>query len=83
MVNVTMKNKTKDLLNEPIAIIGMNCQFPGIDSDIEDVSAFYDMLMKGQTPIKDVPENRWNIEEYYSADRKKQIKLLAKRRFFR
>lgn len=79
MVNVTMKNKTKDLLNEPIAIIGMNCQFPGIDSDIEDVSAFYDMLMKGQTPIKDVPENRWNIEEYYSADRKKADKIISKK----
>lgn len=74
-----MKNKAKDLLNEPIAIIGMNCQFPGIDSDIEDIDAFYKMLVKGQTPIKDVPENRWNIDEYYNADRKKSDKIISKK----
>ena len=67
------------MLNEPLAIIGMNCQFPGIDSDVEDVDAFYTMLIKEQTPIKEVPENRWNVEEYYDADRKKADKIISKK----
>lgn len=57
-----------EILNEPLAIIGMNCQFPGMSHDIEDVNAFYELLIKGQTPIKDVPSQRWNILEYYDTD---------------
>lgn|GEM_PF-6138801 len=70
---------TMDMLHEPIAIVGMNCQFPGADEDIEDVDAFYKMLLNGQTSIKDVPENRWNIDAYYDADRKKTNKIISRK----
>ncbi|MGC1183171.1 MAG: SDR family NAD(P)-dependent oxidoreductase [Legionella sp.] len=66
-------------MNEPIAIIGMNCQFPGIHLDIEDVGAFYEMLLQGQTSIKEVPKNRWNIDEYYDVDREKADKIIGKK----
>ena len=68
-----------DMLNEPIAIVGMNCQFPGIDTDIEDVDAFHAMLMNGQTSIKEVPKNRWDIDAYYDADRKKTDKIVSRK----
>lgn len=68
----------KDIFNEPLAIVGMSCRFPGVDLDVEDVAAFHEMLIKGQTPIKEVPPNRWNSEEYYDADRKKADKIISR-----
>ena len=73
------KQNMNDMLNEPIAIVGMNCQFPGIDTDIEDVDAFHAMLMNGQTSIKEVPKNRWDIDAYYDADRKKTDKIVSRK----
>ena len=72
------KNRN-DVLNEPIAIIGMNCQFPGVNSDIEDVDTFYEMLLQKLTPIKDVPKNRWDIDEYYDSDREKADKIINRK----
>lgn len=69
----------QDRLDEPLAIIGMNCQFPGIDSDIEESAALHEMLMKGQTPIKEVPSNRFAIDDYYDADRKKANKIIGRK----
>ena len=65
-------------MNEPLAIIGMNCQFPGVDSDIENVEEFYNLLLHGQSPIKEVPENRWNNDQYYDPDRKKADKIVSR-----
>lgn len=79
MVKKNQKQHLEDMLHEPLAIIGMNCQFPGIDSDVEDVSAFYEMLLKGLTPIKEVPKNRWDIDEYYDPDRKKADKIVSRK----
>ena len=78
LVSKKQQNKSIDMLHEPIAIVGMNCQFPGVDSDVESVDAFYAMLMKGQTPIKEVPSNRWNSDDYYDADRNKADKIITR-----
>ena len=63
MIKINQPSNIKDMLNEPLAIVGMNCQFPGIDVDIEDDDAFHKMLVDGQTrklPRKcgDYAENR-------------------------
>ncbi|WP_273198860.1 MULTISPECIES: SDR family NAD(P)-dependent oxidoreductase [Legionella] len=73
------QNSLNNILNEPIAIIGMNCQFPGINADVEDVDAFYEMLLNEQTSIKDVPENRWDINQYYDPDRQKENKIVSRK----
>ncbi|WP_131777542.1 SDR family NAD(P)-dependent oxidoreductase [Legionella cherrii] len=69
----------KDILNEPLAIVGMNCQFPGVDSDVEDVEAFYAMLLKGLSPIKEMPKDRWDVDEYYDPDREKPDKIISRK----
>ncbi len=50
------------LLDEPIAIIGMACRFPGKATSIEN---FWDVLKNGENTITEVPIDRWNLEEYY------------------
>lgn len=79
MTNNEHLDYKKDILNEPIAIIGANCQFPGINKDIEDLDAFYEMLLKEQTPIKEVPKNRWDINKFYDADRQKEDKIVSRK----
>lgn len=73
------ENIGTDLLNEPIAIVGVNCQFPGVHKDIEDVDAFHEMLLQEQSPIKDVPGNRWDINQYYDVDRQKEGKIVSRK----
>lgn len=76
--NTDCDNKT-NTINEPIAIVGVNCQFPGVEHDIEDLDAFHEMLLNQQTPIKEVPKNRWDISQYYDADRKKEDKIVTRK----
>src|SRR5215831_5526169 len=49
---------------EPIAVIGMACRFPGADNP----EAFWALLRDGVDVITEVPADRWNADEFYSAD---------------
>lgn len=48
--------------NEPIAIIGMGCRFPGGANSPE---AFWELLSRGKEVIVPVPSQRWDAEAYY------------------
>ncbi len=50
---------------EPIAIVGMACRFPGANN----LQQFWDLLISSRDPISEVPPDRWNIEEFYDANR--------------
>jgi acyl transferase domain-containing protein/acyl carrier protein len=50
--------------NEPIAIIGMGCRFPGA----ENPESFWQMLTKGVDAISEIPADRWNKQAYYHPD---------------
>jgi acyl transferase domain-containing protein len=51
--------------NEPIAIIGMGCRFPGNANDPE---AFWQLLHHGVDAITEIPPQRWDINSYYDPD---------------
>jgi myxalamid-type polyketide synthase MxaD len=51
--------------NEPIAIIGMGCRFPGGSASPE---AFWEMLREGRDGITEVPPDRWDSSELYHPD---------------
>src|SRR6185503_7843120 len=51
--------------NEPIAIIGMGCRFPGGSDDPE---SFWRMLRSKQSGIREVPPDRWDVEAFYDRD---------------
>jgi myxalamid-type polyketide synthase MxaB len=49
---------------EPIAIVGMGCRLPAAPS----LSAYWQLLLQGQDAIREVPHDRWSLEEFYDAD---------------
>ncbi len=46
---------------DAIAIIGMDCRFPGANNSEE----FWQMLRNGVDGISEVPTIRWNVDDYY------------------
>ncbi|HEY9800293.1 MAG TPA: type I polyketide synthase [Leptolyngbyaceae cyanobacterium] len=50
---------------EPIAIVGVGCRFPGAANDLE---SFWQILRDGVDTITDIPSDRWNIDDYYDSD---------------
>ncbi|TQR86910.1 SDR family NAD(P)-dependent oxidoreductase [Mycobacterium hodleri] len=50
--------------DEPIAIVAVSCRFPGAP----DPEAFWDLLSGGVDAIREVPEDRFDIDEFYDPD---------------
>ncbi|BBM86752.1 type I polyketide synthase [Candidatus Uabimicrobium amorphum] len=62
-----LKERVKELeteKNEPIAIIGMSCRFPGSNNCGE----YWNVLQNGIDAISVVPKERWDIDSYYDPD---------------
>ncbi|MDE5120758.1 MAG: type I polyketide synthase, partial [Trichodesmium sp. St19_bin1] len=60
---------------EAIAIIGMSCRFPGGANSPE---AFWEILNQGMDAISEVPQNRWNIDEYYDPNPDTPGKIISR-----
>ena len=69
-------HKLKKLHQEPIAVIGMACRFPGQNNT---PAQFWNNLVAGKSAIDDIPEERWIIEKYYSHDAKKTGTMYSKK----
>ncbi|WP_166907901.1 type I polyketide synthase [Mycobacterium sp. DL440] len=50
--------------DEPIAIVAVSCRFPGAPNP----EAFWDLLSGGVDAIREVPEDRFDIDEFYDPD---------------
>ncbi|GCE45199.1 glutamate-1-semialdehyde-2,1-aminomutase [Thermosporothrix hazakensis] len=61
---VRQKERKNVNLQEPIAIIGMSCRFPGAES----LTAFLQLLQNGDDAIREVPADRWNAQTFYSPE---------------
>jgi acyl transferase domain-containing protein/acyl carrier protein len=57
---------------EPIAILGAGCRFPG---NISNLEALWDALVARVDAITDIPANRWNIDRFYSATKTARGKM--------
>ncbi|MBB2992923.1 phthiocerol/phenolphthiocerol synthesis type-I polyketide synthase B [Mycolicibacterium iranicum] len=50
-------------LDEPIAVIGLGCRFPGgpdLDGNIEGPDAYWQFLTEGRSSVREVPGDRWS-----------------------
>jgi acyl transferase domain-containing protein len=54
----------REATNEPIAIIGIGCRFPGAD----DPQAFWQLLRDGVDAITEVPAERFSLNAFYDPD---------------
>ncbi len=66
-----MSSKT----NEPIAIIGLGCRFPGGSNSPDE---YWNLLSQGKDAVVEVPADRWNIENYYSKNPKAPGKMITR-----
>ncbi|MBP5971175.1 SDR family NAD(P)-dependent oxidoreductase [Brasilonema sp. CT11] len=60
--------------NEPIAIVGMGCRFPGANN----LDEFWQLLKNGREAITEVPLSRWDINAYYHPDPKVPGKIYTR-----
>ena len=44
--------------NEPIAVIGMACRFPG-GTNLDE---FWNFLVRGGDAVQEIPADRWDID---------------------
>ena len=59
---------------EPIAIIGIGCRFPGA----KNLLAFWKLLREGIDAVREVPENRWDVNQLYDPDSTKSGKMSSR-----
>ncbi|HVQ97438.1 MAG TPA: beta-ketoacyl synthase N-terminal-like domain-containing protein, partial [Mycobacterium sp.] len=52
----TVSVRDRQLLDEPIAVVGLGCRFPG---DISGPEAFWRFLCEGRSSVGEVPPDRW------------------------
>lgn len=50
---------------EPIAVIGMSCRFPGGCTTPEK---FWEFLQNKGDGVRDIPQERWDVEEFYDPE---------------
>ena len=50
--------------DDPIAIVSVACRFPGAP----DPDAFWDELFGGVDAIREIPDDRFDVDEYYDPD---------------
>jgi acyl transferase domain-containing protein/acyl carrier protein len=67
----TRAGQDREAKNEPIAIIGIGCRFPGAN----DPAAFWQMLRNGVDAISEVPADRFDQHAFYDPDPTKPGKM--------
>ncbi len=65
--------------NEPIAIVGMGCRFPGGAHNLEQ---FWDLLLQGKETVTDIPVSRWSVDTYYHPQMGKPGKMYMRQASF-
>ncbi|MCP4158269.1 MAG: acyltransferase domain-containing protein, partial [bacterium] len=52
-------------VNEPIAVVGMGCRFPG---GADNPALFWELLAKGTDAVGEIPPGRWDVDDYFDSD---------------
>lgn len=57
---------------EPIAVVGMGCRFPG---SVDGPADYWRLLTEGRDAVSEVPDGRWDSDDWYSPDARTPGKL--------
>jgi 3-oxoacyl-(acyl-carrier-protein) synthase/acyl carrier protein len=60
--------------DEPIAIIAVSCRFPGAG----DPDAYWNLLAGGVDAIREIPEDRFDVDEFYDPDQSAPGKIYTR-----
>jgi acyl transferase domain-containing protein/acyl carrier protein len=60
--------------DEPIAIVAMACRFPGAP----DPEAYWEVLSGGVDAIREIPDDRFDIDEFYDPDQETPGKIYTR-----
>lgn len=60
---------------DTVGIIGMSCRFPG---GANNPDQYWDILMSHEDCISTVPDSRWDVDQYYSENKKEPGKMYTK-----
>ena len=74
---LSLRQKVEHLqagIDEPIAIVGMGCRFPGGANTPE---AFWQLLKEGVCAVRDMGDARWSSADYYHPDAEAAGSVLA------
>ncbi|MBU4053058.1 MAG: polyketide-type polyunsaturated fatty acid synthase PfaA, partial [Proteobacteria bacterium] len=71
-LNENYKNKTQQV---PIAVVGMECFFPGSSG----LKEYWRLIFRGEDGITDIPPTHWSPEDYYHEDPKTPDHVYCKR----
>ena len=75
-IHSNKKNESaREFSDEPIAVVGMSCRFPGA----ENIDEFWQILLNGIDATGDVPSDRWESAHHYNADFSVEGKTHVKR----
>ena len=66
---------TQPSTQEPLAIVGIGCRMPG---GVTDTESFWNLLVEEKSGIREVPEDRWDIDRYYHPDAAVPKKMITK-----
>ncbi|HET9891023.1 MAG TPA: beta-ketoacyl synthase N-terminal-like domain-containing protein, partial [Mycobacterium sp.] len=65
-------------MTESFAIVGYAARFPGA----EDADAFWDVLRQGRETVSEVPQDRWDVGDFYDPDPDAPGKIVTRRAGF-
>ncbi len=74
-----LESKNAGNSDEPVAVTGMACRFPG---GCVTPEAFWKFLEEKGDGVRDVPAERWNIDDYYAPETKEFGKMYVKQAGF-
>ncbi|HEY1068459.1 MAG TPA: type I polyketide synthase, partial [Pirellulales bacterium] len=65
----------EQLRRQPIAIVGAGCRLPG---GVNDLDTFWSRLLDGFDAVREVPAERWNVDEHYDPEPGAQGKMYTR-----
>ena len=74
-MSLKSSSKSHRLADSPIAVVGLSALFPGA----KDLQSYWNNILSGNDFLKEVPSNRWNLEDYYDPDPSKPDKIYCKK----